>query len=40
MRLALVIAQGNELAVGDLALGVAGLLAVAGVIVVALKRKR
>ncbi|MFJ8961407.1 hypothetical protein ACIRG5_18660 [Lentzea sp. NPDC102401] len=40
MRLALVLAQGNELAVGDLALGVAGLLAVAGVIVVALKRKR
>ncbi|MFJ5993425.1 hypothetical protein [Lentzea sp. NPDC092896] len=40
MRLALVIAQGNELAVGDLALGVAGLLAVAGVVVVALKRKR
>ena len=40
MRLALLLAQGNELAVGDLALGVAGLLAVVTVIVVALKRKR
>ncbi|MDX8145560.1 hypothetical protein SAMN04488564_103838 [Lentzea waywayandensis] len=40
MRLALVLAQGNELAVGDLALGVAGLLAVVTVIVVAVKRKR
>ena len=40
MRLALVLAQGNELAVGDLALGAAGLLAVVTVIVVALKRKR
>jgi hypothetical protein len=40
MRLALVLAQGNELAVGDLALGVAGLLAVVTVIVVAVRRKR
>lgn len=40
MRLALVLAQGNELALGDLALGVAGLLAVVTVIVVAVKRKR
>ena len=40
MRLALVLAQGNELAIGDLALGVAGLLAVVTVIVVAVKRKR
>ena len=40
MRLALVLAQGNELAVGDLALGVAGLLALVTVIVVAVKRKR
>jgi hypothetical protein len=40
MRLALVLAQGNELAVGDLAMGLAGLLAVVTVIVVALKRKR
>ncbi|WP_434439819.1 hypothetical protein [Lentzea sp. E54] len=40
MRLALVLAQGNAPAMGDLALGLVGLLAVAGVIVVALKRKR
>ncbi|WP_330273003.1 hypothetical protein OG205_40010 [Lentzea sp. NBC_00516] len=40
MRLALVLAQGNELALGDLALGVAGLLALVTVIVVAVKRKR
>ncbi|MDX3656419.1 hypothetical protein PV646_03780 [Streptomyces sp. ID05-26A] len=40
MRLALVVAQANGVAIGDLALGVAGVLAVAAVIVVALKRKR
>lgn len=40
MRLALVVAQANGMAIGDLALGVAGVLAVAAVIVVALKRKR
>lgn len=40
MRLALAFAQ-SDLAMGDLALGVAGVLAVAGVIVVAvLRRKR
>ncbi len=39
MRLALVIAQ-SDLAIGDLALGAAGLLAVAGVIVVAVMRRR
>jgi hypothetical protein len=40
MRLALVLAQENGLAIGDLALGVAGVLAVAAVIVVALKRRK
>lgn len=40
MRLALVLAQGSDLAMGDLALGLAGLLALVAVIVVALKRKR
>ncbi|GGM80311.1 hypothetical protein GCM10011609_15260 [Lentzea pudingi] len=40
MRLALVVAQANGMAIGDLALGVGGVLAVAAVIVVALKRKR
>ncbi|MDX8030788.1 LPXTG cell wall anchor domain-containing protein [Lentzea sp. BCCO 10_0856] len=41
MRLALVLAQETTgLAIGDLALGVAGVIAVAAVIVVALKRKR
>ncbi|WP_439661196.1 hypothetical protein ACSHWB_06690 [Lentzea sp. HUAS TT2] len=40
MRVALVFAQENGMAIGDLALGVAGVLAVAAVIVVALKRRR
>lgn len=40
MRLALVVAQANGMAIGDLALGVGGVIAVAVVIVVALKRKR
>ncbi|MFD4674718.1 hypothetical protein ACFWNN_33690 [Lentzea sp. NPDC058450] len=40
MRLALVMAQDDALAMGDLALGVAGLIAIAAVIVVAVKRKR
>lgn len=39
MRLALTFAQA-DLAVGDLALGAAGLLAVAGVIVVAVMRRK
>ena len=38
--MALVFAQENGMAIGDLALGVAGVLAVAAVIVVALKRRR
>ncbi|MCR3753388.1 MULTISPECIES: hypothetical protein [Lentzea] len=40
MRLALVVAQENGLAIGDLALGVGGLLAVAAVVVVMLKRRK
>ncbi|MET9225080.1 hypothetical protein [Lentzea sp. NPDC003310] len=40
MRVALVLAQGNDLAIGDLALGLGGLVAVVAVIVVALRRKR
>lgn len=39
MRLALVFAQ-SDLAIGDLALGAAGLLAAAGVIVVAVMRRK
>lgn len=39
MRLALTLAQ-SDLAVGDLALGAAGLLAVAGVILVAVMRRK
>ncbi|SDN98672.1 hypothetical protein [Lentzea jiangxiensis] len=40
MRPDVVLAQADGLAIGDLALGVAGLIAVAAVVVVALKRKR
>jgi hypothetical protein len=40
MRLTLLLAQGNDLAMGDLALGVAGLIAVVAVIVVAIKRRK
>lgn len=40
MRLALVVAQANGMAIGDLAIGAAGVLAVAAVIVLALRRKR
>ncbi|MFI6096754.1 hypothetical protein ACIA8G_14430 [Lentzea sp. NPDC051213] len=40
MRLAVVLAQQTDLALGDLALGLAGLLAVVTVIVVAVRRKR
>ncbi|WP_275677346.1 hypothetical protein V1227_34810 [Lentzea sp. DG1S-22] len=40
MRPDVVLAQADALAIGDLALGVAGLIAVAAVVVVALKRKR
>ncbi|MGW6448843.1 hypothetical protein [Lentzea sp. NPDC055074] len=40
MRLALVLAQADGVAMGDLALGAAGVIAVAAVIVVAVKRKR
>jgi hypothetical protein len=39
MRLALALAQ-SDLAAGDLALGAAGVLAVAGVIVVAVTRRK
>lgn len=40
MRLALVLAQADDLAIGDLALGVAGLLAVVTVVVVAVRRRK
>ena len=40
MRLALVLAQADGLAIGDLALGVAGLLALVVVIVVAVRRRK
>ncbi|GHH45836.1 hypothetical protein [Lentzea cavernae] len=40
MRLALVLAQADDLAIGDLALGLGGLIALVAVVVVAVKRKR
>ena len=40
MRLALVLAQADGLAIGDLALGLGGLIALVAVVVVAVKRKR